>query len=190
MTAATQTPATRPPVRAVDAEQAGRDVEQVLDRLEADGGPGARAAGDDLVRALMRLYGAGLARILERVTAPGKAGPLEALLADAQIAALLTLHDLHPDELRARVARALASVPGTPFELVGLHEATATVIVRPSSNSGCGCASTVEASREAVESAVACFAPEIDLVEVETARPEAPLLQIGTRPATVSGAPR
>lgn len=181
---------TQAPVRAGDAEQAGRQVEELLDRLEADGGPQARVVGDELVRALMRLYGAGLARILERVTAPGTSGPRDALLGDPQVAALLTLHDLHPEDLRTRVARALASVPGTPFELAGVNEAAATVTVQQSGSSGCGCASTVEAAREAAEAAVACFAPEIDLVEVRPARTEAPLLQIGARPAGVSGAPR
>jgi hypothetical protein len=200
MTAATttaSTAATASPVRAVDAEAAGRQVEEILDRLEADGGPGSRAAGDELVRALMRFYGAGLARVLDLLAAPHTAAPhtapLEALLADSRVAALLTLHDLHPEDLRTRVERALTAVPGQPFELVGLDEATATVTVRRAEAAGCGCPNTLEAGRESVEAALACFAPEATVMEMDAdadAASVGPLLQIGARPETVSGAGR
>lgn len=197
MTAATTTASTAAsttPVRAVDAEAAGRQVEDILDRLEADGGPGARAAGDELVRALMRFYGAGLARVLDLLAAPHAApagAPLEPLLADSRVAALLTLHDLHPEDLHTRVERALAAVSGQPFEMVGLDEATATVTVRRAEESGCGCPNTLEAGRESVEAALACFAPEVTVIEQGADAASAmPLLQIGTRPETVSGARR
>jgi hypothetical protein len=165
----------------------------VLDRHEAEGGPGARAAGDELVRALMRFYGAGLARILELVSGPAATAPLAALLADDQVAGLLTLHDLHPEDLRTRVERALASVSGRPFELAGLDEAAARVTLRRCGQAhGCGCQSTLSADQEAAEAAIACFAPEIEAVEVAAPSPaDGPLLQIGVRPgAAVSGAPR
>jgi hypothetical protein len=194
MTAAT-TAASTTPVRAVDAEAAGRQVEEILDRLEADGGPGSRAAGDELVRALMRFYGAGLARVLDLLAAPtgdtAHAAPLEALLADSRVAALLTLHDLHPEDLRTRVERALAAVQGQPFELVGLDEAAATATVRRAEAGGCGCPNTLEAGRESVEAALACFAPEVTVIEQDAeVTSAAPLLQIGARPETVSGARR
>ncbi len=189
MTAATTT--TSAPVRAVDAEAAGRQVEEILDRLEAEAGPGSRAAGDELVRALMRFYGAGLARVLTLVAAPG-AAPLETLLADSQIAALLTLHDLHPEDLRTRVTRALAAVPGRPFALVGLDEAAASITVRRAEAAGCGCPSTLEAGREALEAVLCCFAPEVAVIEqdADEAAPAKPLLQIGARPDALSGTPR
>jgi len=189
-TAATSAASTAP-VRAVDAEAAGRQVEEILDRLEADGGPGSRAAGDELVRALMRFYGAGLARVLDLLAAPAGAAPLDALLGDSRVAALLTLHDLHPEGLRTRVERALAAVPGQPFELVGLDEATASVTVRRAEASGCGCPNTLDSGRESVEAALSCFAPEVTVIEQDADAVSArPLLQIGARPETVSGARR
>lgn len=182
------------PVRPADADAAGRQVEEILDRLEAAAGPASRGVGDELVRALMRFYGAGLARVLELVTTAGGAVAREALLADSRVAALLTLHDLHPDELPARVGRALAAVPGRPFELAGLDEAAASVTLLRSASaasSGCGCGSTPDAGQEAVETALACFAPEIDRVEVPAPSPQAaPLLQIGVRPGATAGAAR
>lgn len=196
------------PVRSVDAEAAGRRVEEILDRLEADGGAGARAAGNELVRALMQFYGAGLARVLEllgvrgggagavvrgasaELGTAGTTGAGAALLGDSQVAALLTLHDLHPEDLRTRVERALASVPNRPFELAAVDEVAGSVTVKQAESTGCGCPSTVESGRSALEDALACFAPEIADVEVAAAEPARPLLQIGTRPGAVSGATR
>lgn len=48
----------------MNAEQTGRRVEEVLDRLAASGDPAAATAAEELVRSLMDFYGAGLARIL------------------------------------------------------------------------------------------------------------------------------
>ena len=56
------------------AEQTGRRVEEVLDRLAESGDPAAAAAAEELVRSLMDFYGAGLARILHLLSgAPGEA---------------------------------------------------------------------------------------------------------------------
>jgi hypothetical protein len=190
MTAAHARPAGVP--ADADADAAGRQVEEILDRLGATAGPVSRAAGDELVRALMRFYGAGLARVLELVTVAGGDAPREALLADSRVAALLTLHDLHPDDLPTRVRRALDAVPGRPFEPVGLDEAAGAVTVRRAAaeSGGCGCGSTLETGREAVETALACFAPELDTVELLPADPQTPLLQIGLRPDAVPAAAR
>ena len=189
MTAATAS--ARP--AAVDSDAAARQVEEILGRLETVGGPDSRAAGDELVRALMRFYGAGLARILELVGADAGPAALEPLLADSRVAALLTLHDLHPDDLRTRVQRALASVPDQPFELAALDEtALAVTLSQAAKGGGCGsgCGSSPEAGQEAVEVALSCFAPELEVVEVREASAEPALLQIGVRPGAVAGAPR
>jgi hypothetical protein len=141
----------------------------------------------------MRFYGAGLARILELVGAGGGGpAPLEPLLADSRVAALLTLHDLHPDDLRTRVQRALASLPNQPFELARLDETALSVTLSQAAKSGCGsgCGTTPEAGQEEVEVALACFAPELEAVDVLESSGEPALLQIGVRPGAMSGAPR
>jgi hypothetical protein len=180
------------PVAPRDAEAAGREVEALLDRLDEACGPDARAVGGELVRALMRFYGAGLARVLQLVAGPAGAGPREALLADSRVAGLLTLHDLHPEDLRTRIGRALASLPGAPFAVAELDETAGALRVRRAeAGGGCGCGSTRDTEREAVEAAIACFAPEIEHVAVDAAAPApAPLLQIGVRPGQVAGAAR
>ncbi|QES51732.1 hypothetical protein DEJ50_31665 [Streptomyces venezuelae] len=189
--------APRPTARqAPNAEQAGRRVEEILDRLAAAGDHRAAASAEELVRVLMDFYGAGLARIVELLEdqAPQTPqSPLPRLLEDELVSGLLVLHDLHPEDTATRIARALDGVPH-PVEVVEFDTTTGTLRLRsaePSgAGSGCGCPSTGEAVRQAVETAVAGFAPEVNRVELEqpTASSRQPaLLQIGTRPpATAS----
>nr|WSX48030.1 hypothetical protein OG409_03125 [Streptomyces sp. NBC_00974] len=172
-----------PSVRA-DARQTGARVEEVLDRLAATGDREACAAAEELVRVLMDFYGAGLARI---VAGLGEA-PLSGLLDDELVASLLALHDLHPEDVDARIARALASVR-EPVEVLGFDEATGTLRLRSTPGGGCGCGSAEAAAgakpSRAVEDALACFAPEVITVELAPAEAAAPvLLQIDTRPQT------
>ncbi|MGR8012045.1 hypothetical protein [Streptomyces hypolithicus] len=172
---------------AVNAEQAGRRIEEVLDRLAATGDRDVCAAAEELVRVLMDFYGAALARIVEPLTAPADrgAGPLAKLLDDQLVASLLVLHDLHPEDTGRRIERALATVREHPVELVGFDESTGTLRLRSSAGGGCGCSSTAGSAQEAVESALACFAPEVTTVDLAPAAAAEPaLLQIRTGPPT------
>ncbi|MCX5316239.1 hypothetical protein [Streptomyces sp. NBC_00154] len=181
------------PSRAVDAVEAGQRVEELLDRLTAIGDQEVGAAAEDLVRVLMDFYGAGLARIVDRLSTPADrgtgSGPLAALLDDELVSSLLALHDLHPEDIGTRIARALDSVRD-PVEVVGFDEETGILRLRSSSEAGdgggCGCPSTGAATRRSVEDALACFVPEVNQVEMEssTTDREPPLLQIATRPPT------
>jgi hypothetical protein len=161
------------------AEQTGRQVEEVLDRLATSGDPAAAAAAEELVRSLMDFYGAGLARILHLLSAaPGE--PTAHLLQDELVASLLVLHDLHPEDRDTRIARALDSVREHDLDVVGFDEDSGALTLRAASASaggGCGCGSGAGA-REAAEAALACFAPEVRTVDLRQAPA---LLQIGTR---------
>ncbi|MFJ3235611.1 hypothetical protein [Streptomyces sp. NPDC086787] len=172
--------ATRP----ANAEQAGRRIEDVLDRLAGAGDPAAVAAAEELVRSLMDFYGAGLARVLELLPADGT---VEALLGDQLVASLLVLHDLHPDDRDTRIARALATVAQQDLEVDSFDEPSGTLRLRAAPDgAGCGCAATATAARQAAEDALGCFVPEVTAVEVRTdGGPAGPaLLQIGVRPGT------
>ncbi|MEU8774861.1 hypothetical protein [Streptomyces sp. NPDC048606] len=166
---------------ATDAREAGVRVEEVLDRLADTGDRRACAAAEELVRVLMDFYGAGLARIVERVGA----GPLEPVLGDELVASLLSLHGLHPEDVAMRIGRALVAA-GDAVEAVGFDAATGVLRVRPrAAAGGCGCGggSDPDAVARALEDTLACFAPEVTEVLVEPApAPDAPLLQIGVRP--------
>ncbi|MEV7728540.1 hypothetical protein AB0P15_27850 [Streptomyces sp. NPDC087917] len=169
----------------VDARQVGARVEEVLEELAAGGDRQACAAAEELVRVLMDFYGAGLARIVERVGA----APLAPVLDDELVASLLSLHGLHPEDVRTRIGRALAA-SGESVDLVGFDEATGVLRLRPQAapagGGGCGCGSSdADASRRTLEDTLASFAPEVTGVELEAAPPPAaPLLQIGIRPPT------
>jgi hypothetical protein len=165
----------------VNAEQTGRRVEEVLDRLAASGDPAAAAAAEELVRSLMDFYGAGLARILHLLSsAPGE--PSSGLLGDELVASLLVLHDLHPEDRDTRIARALDSVREHSLDVVDFDEKSGTLTLRAQEAGGCGCGSGADA-REAAQAALACFAPEVRAVDVQTAPAAPALLQIGTGPA-------
>ncbi|WP_086783804.1 hypothetical protein [Streptomyces caniscabiei] len=170
-------PTATPPV---NAEQTGRRVEEVLDRLAASGDPAVTAAAEELVRSLMDYYGAGLARILHLLSsAPGD--PSARLLGDELVASLLVLHDLHPEDRDTRIARALDTVREHGLDVMDLDEPSGTLRVRAWASGGCGGGSGADA-RQAAEAALACFAPEVRAVQVETAPVEPPLLQIGSAP--------
>ncbi|WP_405522524.1 hypothetical protein [Streptomyces canus] len=162
------------------AEQTGRRVEEVLDRLAESGDTAAAAAAEELVRSLMDFYGAGLARILHLLSgAPGEAAAR--LLDDDLVASLLVLHELHPEDRDTRIARALDGLREHTLEVVGFDDESGTLTLRARESDGCGCGSGTGA-REAAEAALACFAPEVRAVDVQTAPAGPTLLQIGTAP--------
>lgn len=167
--------------RPVDAEQTGRRVEEVLDRLAASGDPAAAEAAEELVRSLMDFYGSGLARVLQLLSAAPGGDPLAGLLGDELVASLLVLHDLHPEDRDTRIARALDSVREHALDVVDFDEESGALTLRAREAGGCGCGSG-DSAREAARAALACFAPEVGSVDVQTAPPGPTLLQIGTAP--------
>ncbi|MFE5488037.1 hypothetical protein [Streptomyces sp. NPDC056527] len=171
---------------ATTAEQAGRRVEEVLDRLAEHGDAEASAAAEEVVRVLMEFYGSGLARVVDLLGRPAggpPADPLGPLLADELVASLLNLHGLHPEDAPTRIDRALSAL-SQPVENAGFDAATGVLSLRVAASSGCGCPSTEESVRQAAVDALACFAPEVTGVELQSAAPREPApLQIGTRPA-------
>ncbi|MFF2996794.1 hypothetical protein ACFVTC_19845 [Streptomyces sp. NPDC057950] len=182
----------------VNATQTGLRIEDVLDRLAATGDPAVRAAAEELVQALMDFYGAGLERALQLLSAPGNrhaAGdPVAPLLGDELVASLLVLHDLHPEDRTTRIARALDSVREHELDVVDFDETTGTLRLRSAAapGTGCGCAANGTTARQDAEDALACFAPEVTAVEVESVGTpgEPPLLQIGLGPDSRAAAGR
>jgi hypothetical protein len=168
----------------VNADETGLRVEEILTGLTETGNPASRAAAEDLVRALMDFYGAGLARLAALLRAAGEAG--RPVLADELVTGLLVLHDLHPDEVETRIAHGLATVTDHPAEVLGFDPTTGTLRLRVAAeSSGCGCGSTAGGAPEAIVAALACFAPEVTSLDLEpapAAPPEPALLQIGSRP--------
>ena len=91
-----------------DPRAAGERIEQLLDALGASG-PLARQRAEELVRAVVDLYGAGLERLVEIVSPDLPPSTVDKLATDQLVSGLLTVHDLHPYPLAERVQQALES---------------------------------------------------------------------------------
>jgi hypothetical protein len=101
-------------------EASGETIESLIERLSQVADPPTLAIAQRLVRAVLDLHQAGLARVLELVP-PAQA---EAIVGDGVIAKLLLLHGLHPDsiETRARAALERMSPTGWKIELVDARD--------------------------------------------------------------------
>lgn len=158
-----QAPPTRP-----DVGEVGARVESLLDRIATMDAGSARLA-EALVRALVELYGAGLAHVVQvlRDRAPAV---LDELADDVLVAGLLSVHDLHARSVRDRVQAALDDV--RPF--LGTHGGDVTLVdvrddvVHLRLEGACnGCGSSEATLEHAVDGAIRRAAPEVDRIEVE-----------------------
>ncbi len=162
-----------------DAERlrgAGERIETLLE-ASAAGGAVARERAEELVRLVVDLYGAGLARVLEilREHDALDASLRRALADDELVASLLMVHGLHPDDVPTRVRSALDDVRpylgshGGDVELLGVDDAGVVTLRMLGSCDGCPSSSVTLTL--AVESAVQAAAPEVTAIEVEPASP-------------------
>lgn len=172
----------------LDPHSVGVRVEGLLAEVESAGGPAARDAADGVVRELLHLNEAGLARLLDGlVTVPGVTEELRVLAEDELVGGLLALYGLHPVPIEERVLVALDRARrrlGREFTLIDLDVAgTARIGMAAGCGGGCG-SGGVEAVSETVCSLVQQAAPEIVEVVLEELAPAPPLLQIGLPSAT------
>ena len=164
----------------LDAAGLARRIEELLDKITAEAGPGVAFDAEELVRVLMRFYGAGLEQVVSIIRAGAGDAMVHRLSADPLVAGLLALHDLHPVELTTRLryavdtARRRLGAHGVGIELTGVD---GDGMVRVSIPGGCG----VDTVRDVVEAAVAEAAPDTAGVVFDRAPVAPPLLQIGMR---------
>ena len=152
----------------MNVDAVGQRVEELLDQI-AERDEVAAELVEDVLRELLALYGAGLSRILDRLHAADP-GALEAVAADPLVGGLMMLHDLHPDDLSARVQAALQEVRpylashGGGVELIEVSDGVARLRLEGSCD---GCGSSQVTLQHAVQGAVLEAAPEIERIEVE-----------------------
>jgi hypothetical protein len=84
-------------------------IEELVRQAEAMPDPNARRLTIDLLRAVLDFHAAGLERILDTIFESGSAGEqiIEKIATDEVTSSMLLLHDLHPDDIETRIARAL-----------------------------------------------------------------------------------
>ena len=147
-------------------------VEELSARLEQVADPFARAAAEDLVGAIMDLYGEGFERIVAALLEAGEpAAPVRAaLLEDGVVASLLLIHDLYPVSLEDRVEEALESVRpylashGGSVELASLQDGVARLRLEGSCR---GCPASSATLELAIKQALEEAAPDLTGLEVE-----------------------
>ncbi|HLJ80588.1 MAG TPA: NifU family protein, partial [Ktedonobacterales bacterium] len=143
-------------------------VETLLEEMESLPDPNARATAEETVRALIDLYGEGLARIMEQVARLGGDDVPRALAADELVSHLLLLHGLHPVAVESRVAQALEEVRpylqshGGNVEFLGVSDGKARLRLQGSCR---GCPSSAVTLKLAIEEAVSRLAPDLDGIE-------------------------
>jgi Fe-S cluster biogenesis protein NfuA len=174
---------------APDLRATGDRLERMLEELEAacDAVTYERVAG--VLRAVVDLYGAGLAQVMEIVS---KRAPevLEDFATDELLASLLVVHGLHPRSLSDRVEGALAGVRpllaahGGDVELLDVDEDAGAVQLRLLGNCD-GCPSSAVTLRTAVETAIREVAPEMVLLDVEQPSPSVPGVPVALSPKPV-----
>ena len=155
-----------------------QELQMALDG--AEDGP-QRQLAEQLVAAVVQMYGSGLERILDTLFAAGEEGEQLAvsLTDDALVSTLLLIHDLHPVPLEERVQAALDSVRpymeshGGNVELLALEQGVARIHLQGSCSDCSASAVTLElAIKQALEEA----APDLEGLEV-----------LGVAPQTMGG---
>jgi Fe-S cluster biogenesis protein NfuA len=139
----------------------------------------------EAVRALLDLYGEGLARFADIVAEHDDGTIAAAVAGDDAIAQLLLVHGLHPVPLAERVRAGLEEVRpyleshGGGVELLGVEDRRARLRLHGSCD---GCPSSAVTLKLAIETAVLKAAPDLEGLDCEEAAPAAgALLQIELR---------
>lgn len=161
----------------MDVEQLVERVQDLQAQLESTGESAPRRLTEELVSAVVQMYGAGLERIVDCLLAGGpEAERIAASLADDPlVATLLLIHDLHPVPLENRVQQALDSVRpymeshGGNVELLSLEGGVARIHLRGSCSDCSASSVTLEL---AIKQALEEMAPDLAGLEVEGVAPQ------------------
>jgi Fe-S cluster biogenesis protein NfuA/nitrite reductase/ring-hydroxylating ferredoxin subunit len=152
-------------------------VQELQAALDSAADAGTRELADELVSAIVQMYGAGFERIVGMLMSGGSDGERLAasLTDDPLVSTLLLIHDLHPVPLEERVQAALDSVRpymeshGGNVELLGLESGIARIHLRGSCSDCSASSVTLElAIKQALEDA----APDLAGLEVEGVAPQ------------------
>lgn len=155
--------------------QAAR-IEALVQEVVAFADPHARATTEELVQALLDMYGEGLARMLE-ITAESEASGIELIdtfASDELLSSLFLLHGLHPLDVETRIMQALDEVRpylkshGGNVEFVRVEGRVAHLRLEGSCH---GCPSSTITLKSAIEEAIYKAAPDLDDLQVEGVTP-------------------
>jgi Fe-S cluster biogenesis protein NfuA/nitrite reductase/ring-hydroxylating ferredoxin subunit len=154
-------------------------VQQLSSQIDELPDARARELAQELVAAVIGMYGDGLARIMDVISRSREAGAtiLDELSQDGAVASLLLIHDLYPVSLEQRVIEALDTVRpymeshGGNVELVELDDGVAKLVLQGSCN---GCAASRATLELAIKQALDEHAPDLAGLEVAGVTDEPP----------------
>ncbi len=164
-------------------------LQQLIDQIQSQPNPAARALLQELLESLLAFYGDGLSRVLGHIQASdGEGKILDKLLHDQTVSGLLLIHGLHPLPLETRLLGALETVRpymqshGGSIELLSLEGEVARVKLQGTCKTCPSSTITLElAVRRAVEEACP------DLLGFEVVADNAPEAQNEPKQSYVSG---
>lgn len=159
-------------------------LDHLLAELESLDDRRARTLAVDAVRALLELYGEGLARVTEAVAALGGEDAVRTLARDDLVSHLLLLHGLHPIPLEERVAQALEEVRpalrkrGAAVEFLGVANGRARLRMH-NAQEGCqSCGASVSLPERMIEEALLRRAPDLAGVDLLDQSPPSGLIPV------------
>jgi Fe-S cluster biogenesis protein NfuA len=159
-----------------ESREVMKRLQGLIEQIEAQSNPSARALLQECLEALLAFYGEGLARVLEQLRTEATAAQvLERLLQDQTVSALLLIHGLHPVPLEARLQAALEKVRpymqshGGGIEFLGVVDDVAQVRLQGTCQS---CPSSTITLELAVRRAVEEACPDLLGLEVATMEKE------------------
>jgi hypothetical protein len=144
------------------AAAASARIERLLAEVHNSVSPLAKKRVDELLGAVVDVYGRALARLVECIEPARK----NELLSDELVGSLLALHGLHPSSVEDRVRSAIEALSAQlgRFELIAIESGVVRLRALD--------APIIE--REAIERALQEVAPELERAEVEGLRPPPP----------------
>jgi Fe-S cluster biogenesis protein NfuA/nitrite reductase/ring-hydroxylating ferredoxin subunit len=156
----------------MDSEQHLARVQELTEALEALPQGPEKEIAEDLIGAIVELYGDGMRRVVEALHEAGAPGQEihERLVDDGVVASLLLIHDLYPIDLETRVREALDSVRpymeshGGDVELLGLDDGVARLRLAGSCD---GCPASAATLELAIKDALDQAAPDLAGLEVD-----------------------
>ena len=156
---------------AVSAEALIQRVEELTAQVERMPDPASRRAAEDLMAAVIDMYGLGLARIVEILDADESSGEIkQRLVDDGVVASLMLIHDLYPVPIDERVAEGLDNVRpymeshGGNVELISLEDGVLRLRLEGSCD---GCPASSSTLELAIKTALEEAAPDLVSIEVE-----------------------
>ncbi|HEY3618335.1 MAG TPA: NifU family protein [Candidatus Sulfotelmatobacter sp.] len=155
-----------------DFREEMQQIGELVQQIESIADPAARASTKKLVQSIMDLHRRALENALEVVAAAGEPGMsiIDRLGDDPLVSSVLILYGLHPEDLQARVTKAVDRIrpqlrkQGCEVELLDVNEGAIRVRVETGSHS---CGSTAKTLQASLEGAIYDAAPDLTSLVIE-----------------------